>query len=116
MEPVGNVHEHRWVEEDLSGARGFESMEILADEPEYSLAFSCEYVRLPPGAHSVTRVEKYNHLLFFVEGSGEITIGETTWGSAPGLVREGQGRQAPFAAEPQRRRRPDPGRVRPTAP
>jgi quercetin dioxygenase-like cupin family protein len=68
----------------LSGARGYESMEIVANEPEYTSAFSCEYVRLRPGAHSVTHVEEYNHLLFFVEGSGEITIGEKTWDLRPG--------------------------------
>jgi mannose-6-phosphate isomerase-like protein (cupin superfamily) len=28
--------------------------------------------------------EDYNHLLYFVEGSGEITIGERTWPLSPG--------------------------------
>ena len=84
MEPVSNVHERRWVDESLSGARGYESMEIVANEPEYTSAFSCEYVRLRPGADSVTHVEEYNHLLSFVEGSGEITIGEKTWDLGPG--------------------------------
>ena len=54
-------------------------MQIVADEPEYTGAKSCEYVRVPPGAFSATHVEPdYNHLLFFVEGSGEITIGDET--------------------------------------
>jgi mannose-6-phosphate isomerase-like protein (cupin superfamily) len=84
MEPVSNVDEHRWVDESLSGARGYDSMEILANEPEYTSAFSCEYVRLPPGAHPLTHVEEYNHLLFFVEGSGEITTDEKTGDLRPG--------------------------------
>ena len=28
--------------------------------------------------------EDYNHLLFFVEGSGEVTIGKRTWPLSPG--------------------------------
>ena len=67
MEPVSNVHDHRWVAESLSGARGYESMEIVANDPEYTSAYSFEYVRLPPSAHSETHVEEYNHLLFFVD-------------------------------------------------
>lgn len=84
MEHVNNVHDRRWDDENLPGARGYESIEIVANEPEYTSAFSCEYVRLGPGDHSVTHVEEYNHLLFFVEGSGEITIGEKTWSLRPG--------------------------------
>jgi quercetin dioxygenase-like cupin family protein len=84
MELVNNINERRWVDENLEGARGYESMEIVAGEPEYTSAYSCEYVRVPPGAHSVTHVEDYNHLVFFVEGSGEITIGEETWPLSPG--------------------------------
>jgi quercetin dioxygenase-like cupin family protein len=84
MELVNNIHDRRWVDEDLPGARGYASMEIVAEEPEYTSAYSCEYVRVPPGAHSVTHVEDYNHLLFFVEGSGEVTIGEKTWPLRPG--------------------------------
>jgi mannose-6-phosphate isomerase-like protein (cupin superfamily) len=56
----------------------------VADDSEYTNAFSCELVRLGPGNHSLTHVEDYNHLLFFVEGSGEITIGERTWSLRPG--------------------------------
>jgi DNA-binding CsgD family transcriptional regulator len=33
--------------------------------------------------HSLTHVEKYNHLLFFVAGNGEITTGERTWPLSP---------------------------------
>lgn len=56
----------------------------MADDPEYTSAFSCELVRLGPGDQSLTHVEDYNHLLFFVEGSGEITIGNKTWPLNPG--------------------------------
>jgi quercetin dioxygenase-like cupin family protein len=66
------------------GARGYEYIEIVADDSEYTSAYSCELVRLGPGDHSPTHVEDYNHLLFFVEGSGEITIGAKTWPLRPG--------------------------------
>jgi quercetin dioxygenase-like cupin family protein len=79
MEPVDNVHDRHWVDEDAPGARGYEYIEIVADDSDYTSAFSCELVRLGPGDHSLTHAEPYNHLLFFVEGSGEITIGERTW-------------------------------------
>jgi quercetin dioxygenase-like cupin family protein len=84
MEYVNNVHDRRWVDEDPSGARGYEYIEIVADDSEYTSAYSCELVRLGPGDHSPTHVEDYNHLLFFVEGSGEITIGAKTWPLRPG--------------------------------
>jgi len=42
-------------------------------------AFSCQLIRLGPGDESETHVEDYNHLLFFLEGNGEITIGKKTW-------------------------------------
>jgi mannose-6-phosphate isomerase-like protein (cupin superfamily) len=84
MESVNNVHDRRWVDEDTPGARGYEYIPVVADDPEYTSAFSCELLRLSPGAESRTHVEPYNHLLFFVEGSGEITIGDKTWPLRPG--------------------------------
>ena len=84
MEYVNNVHDRRWVDEDTTGAKGYEYIEIVPDGSEYTSAFSCELVRLGPGDHSLTHVEPYNHLLFFVEGDGEITIGKQTWPLSPG--------------------------------
>ena len=84
VELVNNINDRGWVEETLPGARGYASMEIVAQEPEYTSAYSCEYVRVPPGGHSVPHIEPYNHLLFFVEGTGEVTIGATTWPLRPG--------------------------------
>ena len=84
MEPVSNIHDRAWEGESLPGARGYESMEIVADEPEYTSAYSCEYVRLGPGDHSVPHIEQWNHLLFFVDGTGEITIDGQTWPLRPG--------------------------------
>jgi hypothetical protein len=68
MEPVGSLQESRWIDGGLAGAPGYEAVEIVANEPEYTSAFSCECVRLGPGVHSDTHVEEYNQLLFFVEG------------------------------------------------
>jgi hypothetical protein len=72
MEHVDNVHEHRWVDEDAPGASGYEYIEIVADDPEYTSAYSCELFRLGPGDHSLTTWR------------GEITIGERTWQLSPG--------------------------------
>ena len=84
MDTVENVHDRRWVDDDTPGAKGYAYMEIVAGEPEYTSAFSCELVRLGPGDQSLPHVEPYNHLLFFVEGDGEITIGDVTWSLSPG--------------------------------
>jgi quercetin dioxygenase-like cupin family protein len=84
MESVNNVHDRRWVDDDTPGARGYKYIEVVADDAEYTSAFSCELVRLGPGDQSLTHVEDYNHLLYFVEGSGEITIGKRTWPLSPG--------------------------------
>lgn len=84
MEYVNNVHNRDWADEDASGARGYEYIEIVADDSEYTNAFSCELVRLGPGDEPLTHVEDYNHPPYFVEGNGEITIGERTWPLSPG--------------------------------
>jgi mannose-6-phosphate isomerase-like protein (cupin superfamily) len=84
MEYVNNVHDRSWVDDDTPGARGYKYVEIVPDDSEYTSAFSCELMRLGPGDHSLTHVEHYNHLLFFLEGNGEITIGERTWPLSPG--------------------------------
>ncbi len=84
MEHVSNVHDRGWVDDDTPGAHGYRYIEIVADDPEYTKAYSCELVRLGPGDQSLTHVEDYNHLLYFVEGSGEITIGDKTWPLRPG--------------------------------
>jgi mannose-6-phosphate isomerase-like protein (cupin superfamily) len=84
MEYVSNVHDRRWVDDDTPGAHGYKYIEIVGDDSEYTRAFSCELIHLGPGDQSLTHVEDYNHLLFFVEGSGEITIGEKTWPLRPG--------------------------------
>jgi hypothetical protein len=39
----------------------------------YTTAYSCELVRLGPGDHSVPHVEPWNHLLYFLSGSGDVT-------------------------------------------
>jgi len=75
---------HGMTKTTLPGARGFEFMTVVADEPEYTGAYSCEFVRLGPEDHSVAHVERWNHLLYFIAGSGEVTIGNQTWPVRPG--------------------------------
>ncbi|WP_198382936.1 cupin domain-containing protein [Roseomonas sp. KE2513] len=76
---------------DLPGARGFE-YKALSDAT-YIGAFNSELVRLEPGDHSVPHVEPWNHLLYFISGTGDITIGSETSPVTPGtvaLVKAGQ--------------------------
>jgi len=60
----------------LPGARGFE-FKALTDDA-YTKAYSCELVRLEPGDHSVPHIEPWSHLLYFLSGTGEITIDGNT--------------------------------------
>ena len=71
---------------ELQGSRGFEYKALVCDEPEYTSAYSCELVRLDPGDHSVPHIEKWNHTLIFIEGSGDLTIQDRTWPIVPGSV------------------------------
>lgn len=63
----------------LAGARGYEFLPLVADDPDYTSAFSCELVRLGPADHSVPHTEPWNHALYFLEGEGELRIGEQSW-------------------------------------
>jgi quercetin dioxygenase-like cupin family protein len=87
MDPVINIHEATWQDlTGLAGARGYEFIPLVADDPAYTSAYSCEMVRLGPADHSVPHVEPWNHLLYFIEGSGELTIGDRTWPVRPGTA------------------------------
>jgi len=84
--PVFNVDEVEWRDlTGLSGARGYEFVPIV-DDPAYTRAYSCELVRLGPADHSVPHVEPWNHLLYFVQGAGELSIGRETWQVRPGTA------------------------------
>jgi mannose-6-phosphate isomerase-like protein (cupin superfamily) len=86
-EPVFSYDQMPWRDvRALLGARGFEFKALVCDEPEYTSAYSCELVRLDPGDHSVPHVEKWNHTLIFLSGTGDVTIKERTWEVMPGTV------------------------------
>src|SRR4051812_24459433 len=91
MKTVFSVADMPWKNlRGLAGARGYE-FKALSDA-DYSTAFNAELVRLEPGDHSGPHVERWNHLLYFLSGSGDITIGEETSQVAPGtgaLVKAG---------------------------
>lgn len=85
MQKIFSVDEMPWKNvRGLPGARGFE-YKALSDG-EYSTAFNSELVRLEPGDHSVPHIERWNHLLYFLSGTGDFTSeGETSPVSA-GIV------------------------------
>jgi quercetin dioxygenase-like cupin family protein len=97
MEPVFNVHQTKWQDlSDLKAARGYEFISLVADDPDYTTVYSCELVRLGPADHSVPHVEPWNHLPYFIEGVGDLTIGDRTWSVQPGTsakVKAGGGRR-----------------------
>jgi quercetin dioxygenase-like cupin family protein len=73
MEKVFSIDDVPWIDlHELAGARGFE-FKALTDDA-YTKAYSCELVRLEPGDHSVPHIEPWNHLLYVLSGSGDITI------------------------------------------
>lgn len=85
MKSVFSVDDIPWKNlKDLPGARGFE-YKIISDG-RYSSAFNSELVRLQPGDHSIPHVETWSHLLYFVTGTGEITIKDETTPISPGTV------------------------------
>lgn len=80
MEPVGNVEDLPWEDGSvLRGAREFQIMELVANDPTYTKAFSLEYVRISKSGHSVTHVNSCSHFLYVLDGVGEITIEDRTW-------------------------------------
>jgi quercetin dioxygenase-like cupin family protein len=73
MERVFSVEDMPWADlKGLPGARGFE-FKSLTDRT-YTTAYSCELVRLDPGDHSVPHIEPWSHLLYILNGTGDVTI------------------------------------------
>jgi mannose-6-phosphate isomerase-like protein (cupin superfamily) len=62
----------------FTSARGYEFKSVVAD-PDYTSAFSCELVKVSPTGHSEPHIEPYNHALYFLQGIGEIKIGDEAW-------------------------------------
>lgn len=91
-EKVFSVDDLPWRNlRNLPGARGYEYKPLTDDS--YSTAFNSELVRLEPGDHSVPHVEPWNHALYFLSGTGDVTIEGETWPVAAGtmcLVRAGE--------------------------
>lgn len=80
MEPVGNVNNLALQDGSvLRGARSFEIVELVSNDPSYTEAFSLEYVRIAVKGHSVPHVNIYNHFLYVIEGEGEISIEGRKW-------------------------------------
>jgi quercetin dioxygenase-like cupin family protein len=85
MRSVFSVNDIPWQNlRGLPGARGFE-YKALSDD-DYSSAFNAELVRLEPGDHSVPHIEPWSHLLYFLSGSGDVTIEGETRPVATGTV------------------------------
>jgi len=85
MRRIFSVNDISWQKlRGLPGARGFE-YKALSDG-DYSSAFNAELVRLEPGDHSVPHIEPWSHLLYFLSGTGDVTINGETQPVATGTV------------------------------
>lgn len=77
MKAVFEVDTVPWTEVGSgTPAKGYHYKQLI--DEEYSDAFSCELVKLPPGAHSQPHIDKESHALFCIDGVGEVTIGGDT--------------------------------------
>ena len=68
----------------LPGARGFEFKPV--SDKTYTAAYNSELVRLEPGDHSVPHRETWNHMLYFLSGTGDMDIEGEASPIAPGSV------------------------------
>ena len=85
MERVFSVDDVPWKElSGLPAARGYQFKALT--EQSYTEAYSCELIRLKPGDHSVPHVERWNHLLYILSGTGDITIEGSTSALKHGTV------------------------------
>jgi len=85
MEKVFSLDDVPWKDvTGLRGARGFEFKALTGDV--YTKAYSCELVRLEPGDHSVPHIEPWSHLLYFLSGTGDVTIDGSTSAVRTGTV------------------------------
>lgn len=69
---------------DFVGGRGFEKKAI--SDPGLTPAFSAEIVRLAPSGGSGEHMEPYSHLLYFVEGEGEVIVEGELHKVGPGSI------------------------------
>ena len=77
MDSVFSIDDIPWADiKGLPGALGFEFKALTNDA--YTNAYSCELVRLGSGDHSVPHIEPWNHLLYVLSGTGDITINGNT--------------------------------------
>lgn len=77
MKAVFDVDNVPWLNVGAgTPAKGYEYKQLISSD--YTDAFSCELVKLPPGARSQPHIDTSSHALFCMDGEGEVTIGETT--------------------------------------
>lgn len=69
---------------DFVGGKGYERKAIT--DPELTPAFSAEIMRISPSGGSSEHMEPYSHLLYFLEGEGEVTIEGEVYKVSPGSI------------------------------
>ena len=85
---VINVEELPWHDaKGLPGMAGhaFGHRELLHDS-NYTTAYSVSMARFAPGATAKRHIEKWNHTLFIMHGTGIIEIDGHTWPVTPGTL------------------------------
>jgi len=76
-----------WAEVDPAGnpSTGFMFTPSVIDK-DYTDSYSSRLGLMRPGNDSGLHTDPYNHAFYFLQGTGEVQIGEETWSLKPGTI------------------------------
>ncbi len=88
QEKVFSVDELPWHDpKGLPGLIGHAFGEkTLVHDPSYTTAYSMTMARFAPGIASKRHVEKWNHAIYVMDGTGEVEIDGKTWPLSTGTL------------------------------
>jgi len=76
-----------WTEVEFAGhpnASFFFTPSVI--DKDYTDAYSSQLGRIGPGKGSALHTDPYNHAFYFVQGTGEVQIGNEKWRLRPGTI------------------------------
>src|SRR4051812_23847339 len=82
---MSTPQERQWLSSSREGTSGFR-FQLGLIGAEYTDAYSLDLVQIDGGGGSEAHFDQYNHAFYFLEGEGEVVIGEERIRTAPGLV------------------------------
>jgi mannose-6-phosphate isomerase-like protein (cupin superfamily) len=75
----------QWLSSSREGTAGFR-FQLNLIGAEYTDAYSVDLVQIDAGGGSETHIDSYNHAFYFLEGEGEVRMGDERVTTAPGVV------------------------------